>query len=306
MTEDTEELREVLSKLLPGLHIESVASPSGQRVVYFANFKPPALEERIKWKQIVVKVSEQLSPRQIAYLEKEIHLLNSLSSSYYPKLHYNEAFTRDPDTGDHLPHLLFVTIEERVDAEPLTKCTAQFTTESEVIGLLISLTDGLNLLWSRPEKIVHRDLKPANILIRKDGSIVIIDLGIVREEGTPGLTDDAAEWGPCTPPYASPEQARNDKKNITFKSDLFTLGTIAYELLTGSNPYADPKTDSREDMLHKIQTLVPKTLHALGKTTMAFSQLIEILMKKEPFERFRTVSRFKQSLLECHEAQNGE
>jgi serine/threonine protein kinase len=225
---------------------------------------------------------------------------------YYPKLHYNEAFTHDPDNGDSLAHLVFVSIEERVDAEPLSKCKARFTTESKVIGLLNSLIDGLDLLWSRPEKIVHRDLKPENILVRKDGSVVIIDLGIVREEGAPGLTDDAAQWGPCTPPYASPEQARNDKKNITFKSDLFTLGTIAYELLTGSNPYADPQTDTKEDMLVKIQTLVPTTLYALGKTTQLFSQMIEVLMKKEPFERFRTVSRFKQSLLECHEAQNGK
>jgi hypothetical protein len=79
MTQDTPELRELISKLLPGLHIQSVASPSGQRVVYFAIFKPPALRQRINWGQVVVKVSEQLSARQIAYLEKEIHLLNSLS-----------------------------------------------------------------------------------------------------------------------------------------------------------------------------------------------------------------------------------
>ncbi len=306
MTQDSQQLRELIGRLLPGLHIQSVASRSGQRVVYFAMFKPPALEQRIKWGKVVVKVSEQLSARQIAYLEKEIHLLNGLSSLYYPKLHYNEAFTHDPDNGDSLTHLVFVSIEERVDAEPLTKCKARFTTESKVLDLLSSLIEGLDLLWSRPEKIVHRDLKPENILIKKDGSVVIIDLGIVREEGAPGLTDDAAQWGPCTPPYASPEQARNDKMNITFKSDLFTLGTIAYELLTGSNPYVDPKTDSKEDILHKILTLAPATLHALGKTTQLFSQMIEVLMKKEPFERFRTVSRFKQSLQDCHEAQNAK
>jgi eukaryotic-like serine/threonine-protein kinase len=306
MSSDSLELRELLCKLLPGLLIESVASPSGQRVVYFAKFRHPAPEQRIKWGNVVTKVSEQLSPRQIAYLEKEIHLLNTLCSSYYPKLLYSEAFTRDPDTGENLPHRIFVSIEEQLAAKPLTECKKRFRNEGQVISLLLELIEGLNLLWSRPERVVHRDLKPANILIRDDGSVAIIDLGIVREEGTPGLTEDAAQWGPCTPPYASPEQARNDKKSISFKSDLFSLGTIAYELLTGTNPYVNPQSDSREDVLRKIQTYIPASLNSIGKSSPAFSRVVENLMKKEPFERFRTISRLKQELQECREPSNGK
>jgi eukaryotic-like serine/threonine-protein kinase len=259
----------------------------------------------MQWGTIVVKISEQLNARQIAYLQKEIHLLNSFSCPYYPKLHYSEAFSRHPETDDPLLHRLFVSIEERIDAIPLHKCQPQFSTEAKVSLLLLNLVDGLDLLWSRQEKIVHRDLKPANILIRKDESVVIIDLGIVREEGSAGLTDDYALWGPCTPPYASPEHANNDKKNISFKSDFFALGTIAYELISGSNPYHDSQSDTATDILLKIRTFVPKTLHALGLSSRAFSDIIEVLMKKEPFERFRTVSRFKQALLDFREASYG-
>ena len=148
-------------------------------------------------------------------------LLNSLRSRYYPKLHYNDTISHQPGTGDPLPHKIFLSIEERVDALPLNMCPSQFSTESKVSKLLLDLVEGLDLLWSRPEKIVHRDLKPTNILVRQDESIIIIDLGIVREEGMPGLTHDDAPYGPCTPLYASPEQASNDKRNISFKSDFF-------------------------------------------------------------------------------------
>jgi hypothetical protein len=131
MAQDTPALRKLLSGLLPGLAIEDTPSPSGQRVVYFARFHKPASAQHIKWGKVVVKVAEQLSPRQIAYLEKEISLLNSLSSSYYPKLHHNETYTRNPDTGDMLPNRIFVSIEERVDAEPLSKHAKQFSTEGK-------------------------------------------------------------------------------------------------------------------------------------------------------------------------------
>lgn len=306
MIKDSQELRDLLPKLLPGMAIELVASPSGQRVVYFANFsKPAATLEQCNWGPVVVKVAEQLNPRQIAYLEKEITLLNNLSSLYYPKLLFYETFTHHPDTDDPLPHRMFISIEERVQAQPLDKVRAMFSSEGKVCSLLIDLIDGLDLLWSRPEKIIHRDLKPANILILKNQRVVIIDLGIVREEGTPGLTDDEAEWGPCTPPYASPEQAKNEKSSISFKSDFFTLGTIAYELLTGSNPYFDPKTDTRMDVIEKVRFFIPKPLHQLGLTTKAFSNVIETVMKKEPFERFRTVSRFKQALIDSGEVSHG-
>ena len=304
MTEDNEDLRKLLCDFLPGLCIESVASPSGQRVVYYAKFIAPAPPSRIGWGAIVVKIAEQLNAHQIAYLQKEILLLNSLRSRYYPRLYYNNLISCRPRTEDPLPFKIFVSIEERADAVPLTSCSEIFSTEQKVSKLLLDLIEGLNLLWSRPEKIVHRDLKPANLLVRQDESIVIIDLGIVREEGKPGITYDDLPCGPCTPLYASPEQARNDKKNISFKSDLFALGTIAYELMTGSNPYGKASDDARV-VLSKVRDYKPKALFKLGLASEGFSNIIEVLMKKEPFERYRTIPLFKQSLLDFRKASYG-
>lgn len=301
---DSPDVRKLLENLLPGLHIDSVPAKSGQRVVYFCKFLSPASSRFQNWGDVVLKVSQQLSPKQIAYLQKEVEILNSLDSPCYPKLLHTEVFTHDPRTEDPLPARLFVSVEKRINASPLSDCVRDFQTEQSVANLLIRLIDALDLLWSRPDKIIHRDLKPANILVKKDRGIVIIDLGIVREEGTAGNTETVLPWGPCSPPYASPEQAKNDKRHITFKSDFFAMGTIAYELLCGRNPYY-ATGDCREDILHKVLTKAPPTLASLGRASEAFSGVIETVMRKEPYERYRSPQRFRDALLLARGALNG-
>jgi serine/threonine protein kinase len=245
-------LQETITKLLPGLVIDQVVRASGQRVVYFAHFQAPASDLFISWNKVVIKVTEELDPRQIAYLQKEIDILNQLNSSCYPRLHHHEAFTHHPDTEAPLNHRIFVTIEERIDAKPLSDCKDSYSDEKAVADLLLQLIDGLSLLWKHKDKLIHRDIKPDNILIRASGEVVIIDLGILREEGALGLTAHDAPWGPCTPAYASPEQARNEKDLINFKSDFFALGILSYELLSGANPFYTSDCHSREDILSNV------------------------------------------------------
>jgi eukaryotic-like serine/threonine-protein kinase len=81
--------------------------------------------------------------------------------------------------------------------------------------------------------VVHRDLKPQNIMIEKDGHIVVMDFGIARSGESRGATQTGAFLG--TPEYMSPEQARTE--NVDARSDIFSLGLIFYELLTGKLPF---------------------------------------------------------------------
>src|SRR5665213_2750294 len=95
--------------------------------------------------------------------------------------------------------------------------------------------------------VVHRDLKPQNIMLDPKNRVYVMDFGIAHSLETPGMTQTGALMG--TPEYMSPEQAKGSK--IDARSDLFAVGIIFYELLTGISPY---KADSA------IATLLKRTL----------------------------------------------
>ena len=83
------------------------------------------------------------------------------------------------------------------------------------------------------EHVIHRDLKPQNIMLDGKGRVFVMDFGIARSARVPGMTQTGALLG--TPEYMSPEQARGE--NLDQRSDIFSLGVIFYEILTGNKPY---------------------------------------------------------------------
>src|SRR5258707_8085585 len=81
--------------------------------------------------------------------------------------------------------------------------------------------------------VVHRDLKPQNIMVDKGGRVYVMDFGVARSLDTPGMTQTGALMG--TPEYMSPEQAKGMK--VDARSDLFSMGIIFYEMLSGASPF---------------------------------------------------------------------
>lgn len=310
--QDSSAFRELISRLLPGLNIHEVAQPSGQRVVYFGRFDSISRHARdywgnadvCRWGDIVVKASGGISPESITYLQREIATLNELDSIYYPTLHYYEVFSSDPVTDEPLDERLFVTVEEFIPSTPLSRCHESFSTQAGVVDLLVQLVQALRLLWDRKPSLVHRDIKPENILIKPNGSPAIIDLGIVRVEGTQGVTKTGAIFGPCTPHYSSPEQARNDKANISFKSDVFALGTLAYALLSGANPFLRSANTPIFEVLNDVCTLEPPRLIEFAPVSRPLSDLIAQMMQKEPYRRPRTPGALANSLNELARSKN--
>ena len=303
MTTDTPALRELLRAVLPGLNISSTPRASGQRVVYFCSFDAAEAgqtepKKRAEWGAVVVKVSDGLDATSTAYLQKEIEILNTLDSVHYPRLFWNDIVHEDPRTGDTLQHRLFVTIEQRIPAQPLTDLMKKFKSEDAICGLIQSIVQAVCPLWLHPQKIVHRDLKPDNILLKEDGTVVIIDLGIVREEGAIGLTLSHQPYGPCTPLYASPEQSRNDKKNINFRSDFFSLGVLAYELVSGSHPFT-AGVNSLDGLFERVKNHTPPTLREAHGISAAFSDVVSRMMEKEPYRRQRTVDQLIDELAQA-------
>jgi len=104
--------------------------------------------------------------------------------------------------------------------------------ENEALQLLKEMALALDCLWVL--RIVHRDVKPANILKRNDGVSILIDLGIARHLDRSTLTQPGHWLG--TIGYMSPEQSLA-QKNLTIKSDIFSLGITCYEALCGEHPF---------------------------------------------------------------------
>jgi tetratricopeptide (TPR) repeat protein/predicted Ser/Thr protein kinase len=127
----------------------------------------------------------------------------------------------------------FITMEfvEGRDLHSLLKAGRTFTI-TEKVRIIQQVCRALDA--AHAEGVVHRDLKPHNIMVEESGRIVVMDFGIARSmEGTGGQTSTGALLG--TPAYMSPEQAKGEK--VDTRSDLFSLGIIFYELLTGVAPY---------------------------------------------------------------------
>ena len=133
--------------------------------------------------------------------------------------------------------------------------------------------------------IIHRDLKPSNVLLTSDGIPKISDFGLARHlEGGLSLTRTGAALG--TPSYMSPEQARGETREIGQPADLYALGAILYELLTGRPPF---RAATAAETIHQVITkdpAAPSTLNA--KVPRDLETVCLKCLRKEPQKRYAT------------------
>lgn len=132
------------------------------------------------------------------------------------------------------------------------------------------------------EGIVHRDLKPGNILFDEHGNAFLADFGIAQlSNSSIVITSTNAILG--TPAYMSPEQVQANVK-VSYRSDIYSLGIILYEMLTGQVPFKG-ETPAKTMMMHILQP-VPKILDINPDLPPKIQEIIDRSMAKEPEQRF--------------------
>lgn len=146
------------------------------------------------------------------------------------------------------------------------------------LDILEQIARGLGAAHARG--IVHRDVKPANVLFRADGTAVLSDFGIAKSLATDAnVTSKGVFVG--SPNYMAPEQA--EAGEIDHRTDIYALGVIFFELLTGQKPY---QSDSVVEVIHRHRTApIPR----LPARLAVFQEMIDLMLAKERSQRFRDV-----------------
>ena len=122
-----------------------------------------------------------------------------------------------------------------VEGVPITEyCAAHESTISERLSLIRAVCDAVQ--YAHSQAILHRDLKPSNILVRPDGTVRLLDFGIAKRlEGDEPVNETRTALRPMTLGYAAPEQIRGER--LGTQTDVYSLGVVLYELLTGRLPF---------------------------------------------------------------------
>ena len=227
--------------------------------------------------ETVIKLYFQLNdPRSL----REIQIERDLNLSMVPKIY--ETGTIEYEGTETL-----YIIEQKVKGTELRKVLEsgkRFSLEEAVTFL----EQGLEFIACIENKgIVHRDIKPENIIRADDGRIFFLDFGIARILGADSLTRTGAMMGPHTPGYAAPEQFNNLKREIDSRADIFSLGIVTYECITGKNPFREGSINALE-VLQKTETITPVQYSIKGDTQSQFMALLGAMMGKYPSRRPRT------------------
>ena len=186
---------------------------------------------------------------------------------------------------------LYFIVMEYVDGKTLKQLIKKRgnLTLSEAIDIMLQLTDGMS--HAHDSYIIHRDLKPQNIMIKDDGQIKITDFGIAMALNSTQLTQTNSVMGSVH--YLPPEQASG--KGSTIKSDIYSMGIIFYELLTGSLPFRGD--NAVEIALKHMRDPLPSLRQENSNIPQSIENIILKATAKNPKNRYEDARSMHDDLL---------
>lgn len=230
---------------LPGYDIEGEIHRGGQGVVYQARQRSTGRTVAVK----VMRGGRLVSDRDAARFEREVHILGRLN-------HANIVGVLDRGQADGCAYFVM----DHVSGEPIDRAAARLEITAR-LALFARVCDAVHAAHLRG--IIHRDLKPGNVLVDEAGEPHILDFGLAKvDEGwetssagearveSPEMTTTGQFVGSL--PWASPEQAAGESDQIDIRTDVYSLGVMLFQMLTGRFPY--PVTGSLRDTLGHIQS----------------------------------------------------
>ncbi|MES2819223.1 MAG: serine/threonine-protein kinase [Pseudomonadota bacterium] len=245
--------------VIPGYTVHGRLGLGGMAEVYLAT--QDSLQRKVAVKVLLSANDEAFNRRFI----NEGKLVASLSHPSIITIH-------DIDRLDDSRYFIAM---EFVPGGDLTQFKGRTLAPERALAITRQIAEGLSVVHE--QGLIHRDIKPANILFRHDGTVVITDFGIAKDLG---LDTELTHFGIAvgSPSYSSPEQAQCEP--LDQRSDIYSLGVILLEMLTGQNTYRG--TNYTQTVLNHLQLDIPTLPHGLG----VYQGLLDRMLAKDPAQRF--------------------
>jgi serine/threonine-protein kinase len=246
--------RDAPAPRIPGYELETVLGRGGMGIVYLARHL--RLNRLVALKTLLSGM--YAGPRELSRFQREAEAVAALR-------HPNIVQIHDIGDQDGLPYFTMEYLEGGSLAKRLAGTPQPI---GQAAGLVATLAEAVHV--AHQGGIVHRDLKPANILLTADGTPKISDFGLARRlQDSAGITQSGAPLG--TPSYMAPEQAEGQADAIGPAVDIYALGAILYELLTGRPPFrGETPTETTLQVLHqdpvppaRLNPRVPRDLETI-------------------------------------------
>ena len=250
----------------------------GMANVYLAN-------DKILDRKVAIKVLRGDLANDEKFIRRFQREAQSVANLSHPNI--VEVYDVEEEEGQH--YIVMEYIEGKTLKQLLQKRGS--LTLSEVIDIMLQLTDGL--AHAHDAYIIHRDIKPQNIMIQDDGLVKITDFGIAMALNATQLTQTNSVMGSVH--YLPPEQANG--KSSTIKSDIYSLGILMYELITGSVPF---KGDNAVEIaLKHLKEKIPSIRRQNPTIPQSVENIVLRATAKNPKNRYDSVKDMNRDLKEC-------
>lgn len=250
----------VIMEKFPVSEIIRTFPRSGQKQVLLVNHAQYGL--------VMLKIVEGKSER----VKREIQIVRENNFENVPKILEVDEFDFDGQEGLYL-------FEEYIDGESLK---TYLKNNKLKLDEALKLTEQILKIIVQMEKkrVVHRDIKPDNILRSSSGNWYLIDFGIARALDMNSLTLTEAQMGPHTPGYGAPELFQYTKKDIDSRADIFSLGVVVFEAITGKHPFIRGDEIDFNEIWYNTVTIIPQSVEIEGDVDMQFIGLLQTYMQK--------------------------
>ncbi|MBM3122782.1 MAG: serine/threonine protein kinase [Chloroflexi bacterium] len=235
-------------------------------------------------REVAIKVLREDSTSDPSFQARFVHEARAAANLLHPNIVTVYDFGQDGSRT-------FIAMEyvQGTDLKTLMRRRGRLPIE-EAVGLVIQACAGVG--YAHRAGLVHCDLKPHNILVTSDGRAKITDFGIARVLASirPEEVSEVV-WG--SPQYFAPEQAAGSAPSPA--SDVYSLGIILYEVLTGSLPFQAPDAATLARLHQSVPPPSPRTLNA--GVPAALEQIVFKVLSKEPAARYRTADQLGRVLM---------